>query len=87
MEHISEALYGMLVAQGLSNGRVGARTGSNKIEGRSQCGAAPQFPAAQPRVTAGGKRSRVRLVWSNPTTMSEAPSREGKPGASLIAVI
>ena len=67
MKHISGDIYGLLMRKGLSAKSVGADKGS-RIKGRRGA-----QNAAQPRQFAGAREeyAGVRLVWTNPQTMTK----------------
>lgn len=77
MRPLSEALDSVLLGLGIDARTAGTERSGNKIEGRSRAGAAPQFAAARKDPAA------VRLIWVNPMSLRETPSREGQPGVSL----
>ena len=81
MRPLSEALDSVLLGLGIDARTAGTGRSGNKIEGRSRAGAAPQFAAARKNSAA------VTLVWVNPAAIREAPSQEGKPGASRMIVV
>lgn len=78
MRPLSEALDSVLLGLGIDAKPAGTGRARKKIEGRSRAGAAPQFAAGREE-----KRAAVRLIWVNPMSLRETPSREGQPGVSL----
>ena len=81
MRPLADILDDVLADLGIDAKPAGTGRARDKIEGRSRAGAAPQFAAARKNSAA------VRLAWVNPAAIREAPSQEGKPGASRMIVV
>ena len=80
MRPLADILDDVLADLGIDAKPVGAGKARDKKAGSSRNGARRQSAAARKDPAA------VRLIWVNPMSLRETPSREGQPGVSLKLV-
>lgn len=80
MRPLSDCLDSVLLGLGIDARTAGTGRAGNKRAGSSRNGARRQSAAARKDPAA------VRLIWVNPMSLRETPSREGQPGVSLKLV-
>ena len=82
MRPLADILDDVLADLGIDAKPVGAGKAWNKGSGSSRMGAHRQVAAGREKQPAA-----IRLAWVNPAAIREAPSREGKPGASRMITV